>query len=106
MKRGTPEGDVSKPVAAFLKSSGLFYMRMQTGHVQRGSRHLWFGTPGCADFVVFLKREVYWLETKSTVGKQAENQREFQDKVLAEGHHYILARSVDDVIEAIEGCTE
>ena len=44
---------------------------------------------------------VFWIETKRTRGKQTEMQLEFQRRVEAEGCRYILARSMDDVEEAL-----
>lgn len=38
-----------------------------------------------------------WIELKSARGVQSPHQREFQREVEAEGHIYIVVRSVDDI---------
>jgi hypothetical protein len=42
-----------------------------------------------------------WIEVKSATGKQSELQKSFQAQVEAEGHRYIVARSIEDVEAAL-----
>jgi ribosomal protein L40E len=41
---------------------------------------------------------VLWIECKSEKGRQSEAQKIFQQQVEAIGHHYLVARSSDDVL--------
>ena len=62
-----------------------------------------FGVKGMADILAFTKSSVIWCECKSSTGKQSEHQKEFQKEVEQFGHIYVLAHSVDDVIDLYEG---
>ena len=42
-----------------------------------------------------------WIELKAANGKQIELQKSFQAKVEAEGHSYILARTLEDIEAAL-----
>ena len=67
------------------------------------------GGAGVADIVAFVPTkqrdlvrpgwEVLWIEVKSPTGKQSAEQRSFQTKVESEGHGYLVARSLEDVIK-------
>jgi hypothetical protein len=42
-----------------------------------------------------------WIECKDSKGKQSDLQKSFQAQVEAEGHKYIVARSIEDVEAAL-----
>jgi hypothetical protein len=56
---------------------------------------------GFPDLIVLwpAPRPAWWVEVKSAVGKQSEHQRQFQAWCEAAGEVYILARSVEDLME-------
>ena len=56
--------------------------------------------PGTPDLYVILNDgTILWIEAKSSIGKQSDYQVAFECKVrILPGHHYIIARSVTDVI--------
>jgi len=56
--------------------------------------------PGTPDLYVILNDgTILWIEAKSSTGKQSDYQVAFENKVkFLPGHHYIIARSVTDVI--------
>lgn len=55
---------------------------------------------GFPDLIVFWRdRPTWWIEAKSATGKQSEHQRQFQAWCEAAGEIYILARSVEDLLE-------
>ena len=60
--------------------------------------------PGTPDHYVILNDgTILWIEAKSSIGKQSENQVAFEHKVMClPGHHYIIARGVSDVIDFID----
>jgi hypothetical protein len=94
---------------------------MQTGQAKMGDRYVRFGTPGMADILAFKRRKTgflashsievdytkdvivpVWIEVKADKGKQSPLQKSFQDQVEDEGHRYIVARSIEDVKEALK----
>ncbi|WP_373054319.1 VRR-NUC domain-containing protein [Thioalkalivibrio sp.] len=56
---------------------------------------------GFPDLVVFWPspRPVWWIECKRHDGRQTEHQKAFQRRCEEAGQVYLLARSVDDVME-------
>ena len=60
--------------------------------------------PGTPDLYVILNDgTILWIEAKSSIGKQSDYQVAFECKVrILPGHHYIIARSVTDVINFID----
>ena len=93
------ENAIQKQVQDFLKASGLFYMRLQSGMVKVRGAWMHLCPTGTADLVVYPSRgfQVGWIEMKQLKGKQRESQVEFQAKAEAAGHPYLVARSVEDV---------
>jgi hypothetical protein len=79
---------------------------MNSGSLRNpAGRPVTFGLPGMADILAIPLRmqtiEVWWIEVKDAKGKQSELQKAFQVRVEAEGHGYILARSLDDVLAVL-----
>lgn len=56
---------------------------------------------GFPDLIVLwpAPRPTWWVEAKSAEGKQSDHQRQFQAWCEAAGEIYILARSVEDLME-------
>ena len=118
-KRMTPEGYVLDAVLQYLAAKRIFAMRMNSGAIrlesQNGRTRYFKGhEAGTADVLALVKRFDYvtgdgsvlcdnlavWIECKAPNGKQSDNQRAFQEKVEAEGHEYILAYGIDDLVAA------
>lgn len=57
---------------------------------------------GFADLVVIARRNVLFLEMKTTKGQQSDKQKEFQNKVSELGFEYIVCRSFEQARLAIE----
>lgn len=58
--------------------------------------------PGAADIVVPLdKGRAIWFEFKSATGKLSDTQRAFERHVMSLGHRYVVARCLEDVIDAM-----
>jgi len=110
------ERDIQRAILDYLAARGVLAFRMQTGAVQseyKGkSRFMRFGVPGMADVLAFIQPEncdedfshqlAYWIECKAPTGKQSELQKSFQRQVEDHGHRYVVARSVEDVMEALK----
>lgn len=106
---------------AILRTFGtrpdLRIWRMNTGRASFGGRSVQFGVPGQADLTGILPVEVYCprcieliarlgvrleIEVKSETGRQSEDQQNYQAIIERFGGLYVLARSVEDVNNAIE----
>jgi hypothetical protein len=108
----TPEGYVLDAVMDYLAAKHIFAIRMQVGCARIDKRFVRFGVPGCADILAATStgyvaqgtdgkrtplQRVIWIECKAPNGKQSALQKSFQAQVEAQGHRYILARSIDDL---------
>ena len=96
-KSKTPESLVLSSILSFLAAFRVLAFRMQTGVAKFGPRIVRFGVVGMADVLAFPGNRVLWIECKAKDGRQSYEQKNFQQVVEAEGHGYILARSIDDV---------
>lgn len=56
---------------------------------------------GVSDLVIITESEVFFVEVKTSTGKQSKNQKNFQSKIERLGYRYLLVRSLDDFIEKI-----
>lgn len=104
----TPEGAVKKEVCAYLDTCGIFYRRMNTGTIRKGSRFIHLCPEGTADLMVFPRYKVpHWIELKAPKGtteaKRKQAQAAFRDEVVALGHRYAICESVDAVIQFLGG---
>lgn len=81
--------------------------RANVGMMVIDGRPVRFGIKGQADLTGILAggRRLE-IEVKSPTGKQSEDQRNFQAMIERQGGLYILARSVQDVEEALEKAKE
>jgi len=116
------ESQIQRTILDLLAAKHVFALRMQVGAISAEhngkKRFMRFGEPGQADILAFPKvmvrdltrgglgqaypeARIVWIEVKAEKGKQSELQKSFQQKVESEGHRYILARSVDDVLEVL-----
>lgn len=70
-------------------------------------RMVQFGTPGAADITGILPdgRRLE-IEVKTPTGRQSEQQKRYQDMIERFGGVYILARSVDDAVNAVRRLIE
>lgn len=105
MKLYRSEADVLRSIKALLKARGILCFRMQSGDrfgSYKGKTWRIMGNPsGTADILCFIPKDGYptpvWIEAKSSIGKQAPGQKQFQEIVEREGHSYLLVRSSQDV---------
>lgn len=97
-----PEQQIQNAILGWLAAEHILAFRNNSGAMKLENRFVRFGVPGMADIVAYPYAAVVWIECKSSTGKQSELQRSFQRQVEAVGHGYVLARSVDDVEEALK----
>jgi hypothetical protein len=100
------ESEIQRSILDLLAAKRVLAFRMNTGAMS--GEHMgktWFmrfGSPGMADVLAFPPNcYPLWIEVKTAKGKQSELQRSFQILVEEHGHHYIVARSVDDVLAVL-----
>lgn len=81
---------------------GLFYRRnVGSGKSQKG-HFVRFGLPGQADIAGCLYGKFIEIEVKAARGRQSDFQKKWQAAVEKAGGIYILASSVDGVIEVLD----
>lgn len=86
-----------------LSERGARVLRMNVGRARMNGRWVQFGVPGMADLLVMLPGGRYaWVECKSAVGRQSEDQLRFARIVASVGGRYVLARCVADVLPLLE----
>lgn len=90
---------------AFGTRSDMRVWRANVGVARMpGGRVVRFGVPGQADITGILPGGVRLeIETKSQDGRQTPEQQAYQRVIERFGGVYVLARSVDDVWQAIGG---
>ncbi len=54
-------------------------------------------TKGQSDIIVIKKNKVIFIEVKSKLGRQSDEQKQFQMLIEKAGIEYLLARSINDV---------
>jgi len=81
--------------------------RANAGAARIGRRFIRFGVPGQADLTGILPggRRLE-IEVKSLTGRQTPDQRAFQALIERFGGLYVLARSVEDVRQVLDGTSE
>lgn len=108
MSKGS-EAQTQKLILDWLAANHVLAFRMNTGagkfsNPSGKERFMHFGVPGMADILAFRGQRAHWpstpvwIEVKAPKGKQSELQKSFQAQVEAEGHTYVLAYSLDDVL--------
>lgn len=107
----TPEQSLQRLVLDWLQAKQILAFRMQTGATLSSyggkKRMIRYGVPGMADILAWRRHptmvgysQAIWIELKAPEGRQTELQKSFQKQIEAQGHKYILARSLED-IEAV-----
>jgi hypothetical protein len=109
------ESEIQRLILDYLEAERILAFRMNSGVMKASyggkSRRVRFGVAGMADVLAFIQpdecdyplshQRVTWIEVKDEKGKQSDLQKSFQLQVESEGHRYILARSLEDVKQAL-----
>ena len=51
---------------------------------------------GVSDLIMFIGADVYFIEIKTSTGRQSDKQKDFENRVNLLGHKYFLVRSLDE----------
>lgn len=97
----TPEGKFKSEVVKYFNKIGALVIPYSVGYFKTmWGANIRIGKSGMSDLIVVFRGKVYFIETKATT-KQEESQKNFQKELEAVGGQYILARSLEDVINNI-----
>ena len=100
MKRQQPERRIQLQIIKYLKMKGYACGKIKTTGARRGK--YWISDPynfkGIADLIVFTPA-LHFIEVKAPGGRQSEDQKQFQQFCEAAKVPYLLAYSLDDVIQ-------
>lgn len=95
------EAEIQNTILSYLKYRKVFSWRQNSGaglmKQGAGTRFIRFGVVGAPDIFVIKGGTIYGLEVKSKVGKQNENQIEFQRGFEEAGGKYHVVRCIEDV---------
>ena len=56
---------------------------------------------GCPDITVLHDGQFIWLEVKNEKGKQSDNQKVAEERILKSWGKYYIVRSIQDVIDIL-----
>lgn len=109
-----PEAALQRLILDWLAANHIWHERRNTRTIQVPGvggrmRPMFFGKPGTADIMATYQKKIggvwmlflVWIEVKAPKGKQSEVQQKFQREVEDVGHSYVLAYSLEDVINAL-----
>jgi hypothetical protein len=100
------ESDLQRTVISYLKTHRIFHWRQNTGAVaaeHKGKkRFIRYGWPGLPDIFAVIGQRIVGIELKSKTGQQTQAQFQFEQDFTQAGGVYILARSLQDVLLALE----
>jgi hypothetical protein len=99
------ERDVLKSVLAYLKVHRIFHFRLNTGAFQAAykgrQRFVRFGSLGAPDIICIHNGLCIGVEVKGPEGFQSQSQVLFEREFTKAGGKYVLARSIEQVHEAL-----
>lgn len=97
------ESETQKAILEYLQYTNVFSYRNNSGALKTEAGYfVRFGTKGSPDIVCVKDGRYIGIEVKATKGKQSPDQKLFQQALEEAGGDYILAHSLDDVIEYFE----
>ena len=98
---------LTSPLQKMYEKAGVLCFRMPVGKIQKGKHWIQLCKEGTADLLVFPRTgPVTWVETKDPAGSTKKSRREqqeaFRARVEALGHRYLLAKTLDEGLRALE----
>jgi Holliday junction resolvase len=95
----TEEGIIQKDIIAFLRLNGALVLRLNSGMAKNNVKLCPNGTP---DILAIMMNKILWIEVKTKNGKLNADQIKMHAVLKAMGQTVIVARSIEDVMEAIK----
>jgi hypothetical protein len=124
MRLNPSEKEIQHSILELLRLEGIYALRINTGSAWANGRPISHhsGGKGIADIIAFpvvtmwpwgaertfkvmdLNNQptkiptVLWIEVKSPKGRQTPEQKSFEQHAIEMGQHYLLARSLEDIL--------
>lgn len=98
------ESEVLRDCISWLYVNGIFCWRNNTGSCKQGNRYIRFGLKGSADIIGLLPDGRFLaVECKREEGgRLSDAQKKFAEKIRQNKGIYIVANSLDNLIEKIK----
>lgn len=93
------ESTIQKQITDYLKLRGALVFRMNAGSIKRNVKLAPDGTP---DILAILPWKTIWIEVKAGKSKLRKSQELMIKELEMRGQIVIIARSIDDVIGALD----
>ena len=87
-----PEAKIKKEIRTWLSVNGISYANVAGGA---------FSKPGDPDIIADINGRFLAIEAKTKTGRQSEYQKTCQRQIEESGGAYIIARNLQDVVEAV-----
>lgn len=102
MKQAT-EKQIQQSIMDYLALSGIFHYRQNSGafKTEAGGFYKFASKNGLPDIVAIKDGKYVGIECKTKSGKQSEAQAQIEQAIIGAGGIYILARSLDDIINIL-----
>jgi hypothetical protein len=100
-KGKTPEAKVAEKIDAYLKKIGALTLRTSAGLVSVDGRKIQMGQAGTSDRTCCIAGVFVAIEIKARSNTPTETQQHYLDRVTKTGGLAFVARSVDDVRQAL-----
>lgn len=99
------ESDIQATICEYLERKGYRFWRQNTAGIYDTRREVFrkpnkYSVNGVSDIIVLSEGKAYFIEVKTATGRQSEDQKAFEEFVESAGCEYILARCLEDVMEA------
>jgi hypothetical protein len=93
------ESEIQKQILDYLALKRIFHYRQNSGAFDNGKGGFYrFGVLGAPDIICVIKGQYVGIEVKAPKGKQSDHQKGFQQALEAAGGRYVLAYSLEDVM--------
>lgn len=104
LKKKSLESSIQLQIIHYLKLRGHVVGKTKTMGTKRGRSFCFdpYTFRGFPDLCAFVNKKFYFIEVKSKIGRQSEDQVNFQKLSEEAGITYILARNIEDVQVVIE----
>lgn len=99
---GKPENALQRACLEFLRLRGIMAWRNNTRVVRFGKQLYWFGAKGSGDIFAIVRGRFLSIEVKVGRGKETADQKLWAAQVEDAGGKAIVARTLEDVQDAIE----
>lgn len=100
------EKEIQKTILEYLQWNNIFSWRNNSGYIftkyKGKTQMIKMGAVGSPDIIGIYKGKFLGIEVKSATGTLRPEQKEFLDKINAEGGFAFVARNLDDVIKNLK----